>query len=86
MSVRTVRLDQNTEKALATIVRKTNLSISGAIKKGLLVFYDKLQHKQQNTAFEIYSQINLGEGDTNIPASTNTRQAVLEVLKRKHKK
>ena len=39
MGVRTVRLDAEAEKALAHIVRITGLSISGALKQGLLVLH-----------------------------------------------
>ena len=36
MGIRTVRLDQEAEKALAEIVTATGLSVSAAVKKGLL--------------------------------------------------
>ncbi len=86
MSIKTVRLDRDTEKVLAVILRKTDLSITGVIKKSLLIFYEKLQNQQQRTAFEVYQQLDLGTGDADIPPSTNTRQSVLKVLKKKHKK
>ena len=37
MGIRTVRLDEETEKVLAEIVTATGLSVSGAMKKGLRV-------------------------------------------------
>ncbi len=42
MGMRTVRLDEEAEKALAHIVRSTGLSISGALKQGLLVLHAQL--------------------------------------------
>ena len=43
MSMRTVRLDKNTEKVLAVILQETDLSITGAVKQALVIFYEELQ-------------------------------------------
>ena len=40
MAIRTVRLDEETEKILAQIVTLTGLSVSAAVKKGLRALAD----------------------------------------------
>jgi len=85
MSIRTVRLDKETENVLADVLHKSNFSISSAMKAGLCVLQETLTQKKRILAFEIYKQLDLGPGDKKIPSSTNTRQAVLNTLKRKHK-
>jgi hypothetical protein len=42
MSIRTVRLDDETEKVLAQIVKATQLSISDTLKQGLLALREDL--------------------------------------------
>lgn len=85
MGIRTVRLDQDTEKILAAIVRKTDLTITGVIKKSLVIFYEKLQQEPaRKTAFEVYSKLDLGSGDSSIPDASNSKQELLKILQRKH--
>ena len=83
MGVRTVRLDEEAEKALAHIVRTTGLSISGALKQGLLVFRTQLARPTQQTPYDIYAALDLGPGGYAIASSTETRRGVQEVVKRK---
>jgi len=45
MGIRTVRLDDETEKALEQIVAVTGASVSAAIKKGLLVLRSEIAGK-----------------------------------------
>ena len=83
MSVRTVRLDAEAEKALAHIVRTTRLTISGALKQGLLVLHAQLVQQTSQTPYDIYATLDLGPGDYAIAPSTETRRGVQEALKRK---
>ena len=52
MAVRTVRLDEEAEKALAHIVRTTGLSISGALKQGLLVLCTQLAQPTSQAPYD----------------------------------
>ncbi|MGH8063882.1 MAG: hypothetical protein ACRERE_01330 [Candidatus Entotheonellia bacterium] len=60
MGVRTVRLDNEAEKALEQIRRLAGLSISGTFKRGLLLLRDDLVQKAQRTPYDIYAELNLG--------------------------
>jgi len=83
MGVRTVRLDEEAEKALAHIVRTTGLSISGALKQGLLVLHTQLAQPTHQAPYDIYAALDLGPGGYAIAPSTETRRGVQEVVKRK---
>jgi hypothetical protein len=82
VSVRTVRLDDEAEKALAQIMRLAGLSISGAFKHGLLLRHDLVQ-KAQRTPYVIYAELDLGLGGYATAPSTNTRRGVREAIKRR---
>ena len=84
MGVRTVRLDDEAEKALEQIMQLSGLSISGAFKRGLLLLRDDLAQKAQRTPYDIYAELNLGPGGYAIAPSTDTRRGVREAIKRRH--
>jgi hypothetical protein len=79
VSVRTVRLDDEAEKALEQIMRIAGLSISGAFKHGLLLLRDELLQKAQRESYDL----DLGPGGYATAPSTNVRRGVQEALKRK---
>ena len=85
MSTRTVRLDSKAEQALGFITKHSELTISGAIKKGLMILKEKLQESEA-TPYEIYQSLDLGQGCSEIPPSTQTRQAFGKLLKEKYSK
>jgi hypothetical protein len=83
MGVRTVRLDEEAERALAQIVHTTGLSISGALKQGLLVLHTQLAQPTSQAPYDIYASLELGPGGYAIAPSTETRRGVQEAIKRK---
>jgi hypothetical protein len=83
VSVRTVRLDDEAEKALEQIMRIAGLSISGAFKRGLLLLRDDLVQKAQRMPYDVYAELELGPGGYATAPSTDTRRGVREAVKRK---
>jgi hypothetical protein len=83
VSVRTVRLDDEAEKALEQIMRIAGLSISGAFKHGLLLLRDDLVQKAQRTPYDVYAELDLGPGGYATAPSTDVRRGVREAIKRK---
>lgn len=83
MSTRTVRLDDETEKTLNEIRETTGLSISAILKKGLTAYKDEVLGVVTMTPYDVYRQLDLGPGGYSIGASTNTKQAVRDSIKRK---
>jgi len=83
MALRTVRLDDEAEKALEQIVQTTGLSVSGALKQGLLALREHLNQQVHCTPYEIYAKLDLGPGGYAIAPSTDTREAVQEAIRRK---
>lgn len=87
MSVRTVRLDQNSEKILHHVIEMTGLPISKVIKEGLKAFEKQLMMQSfEKTPYEIYKSLGPIPGDEKTPPSTDVRKAVRAVLRRKYKK
>ena len=83
MGVRTVRLDDEAEKALGQIMRIAELSISGTFKRGLLLLRDDLIRQAQRAPYDIYAELDLGPGRYATAPSTNTHRGVREAVKRK---
>ena len=86
VSSRTVRLDEETEQVLQQIVRVTGLSVSAALKKGLVALQSEIAERSQRVPYDIYQELDLGPGGYAIAPSTQTRRGVQEALSRKLKR
>ena len=83
MGIRTVRLDEETEKVLAQIVTVTGLSVSAALKKGLLVLRDDVVREAQRVPYDIYQELDLGPGGYAVARASQTRRGVRAAIRRK---
>jgi hypothetical protein len=83
MGLRTVRLDEDAEKALAEVVAVTGLSVSAAMKKGLLGLREAAVRDVQRTPYDIYKELDLGPGGHAIAPATQARRAVRAAIRRK---
>jgi hypothetical protein len=82
MGIRTVRLDEETEKILAQIVSVTGLSVSAAVKKGLRALAGDVR-KPGPTPYEIYETLDLGPGGAAVAPSSAVRRGVRAAIRRK---
>ena len=83
MGVRTVRLDDETERALKDVTRRTGWSISATLKRGLIVLRDQVGEQARVTPFDVYRKLDLGPGGYAIAPSTESRRGVVTALRRK---
>lgn len=84
MTVKTVRLDEDSEKVLEELAREMGLSISAVLKQGLLALRDQ-RRAGTPQPWEIYQELDLGPGGYAIAPSTETRRGVEEVLRRRRR-
>jgi hypothetical protein len=82
MAVRTVRLDDDSEKILESLADEMGVSISTVLKQGLLALREKRQAGTAR-AYDVYEQLDLGPGGYALAPSTETRRGVQEVLRRR---
>jgi len=83
LGTRTVRLDEEAEKSLEEITKSTGLSVSAALKKGLIVLREEVARTASATPYEIYSELELGPGGYAVSSSDQTGQALRNAIKRK---
>lgn len=86
MGVRTVRLDDETEKVLRDVVRRTGWSVSTTLKRGLMVLRDQVTEQARVTPFDLYRKLDLGPGGYAVAPSTETRRGVVAALRRKSRR
>ena len=84
MGSRTVRLDDEAEEALLEIRRATGMTISQALKKGLLSLRGTIAEGRKLTPWEIYEKIDLGPGGYNTPPKRRLKRIVWEAIRKKH--
>jgi hypothetical protein len=84
MATRTVRFDAETERVLSEVRAATGLPISEALKRGLRALQTHVRQTPAQSAYEIYSEMDLGPGGYAIASSADTRNGVRLALRRKH--
>ena len=62
MGVRTVRLDDEAERALASVRRRTGLTISEVLKRGLHAYAAAALDDAAATPYEVFRRLDLGPG------------------------
>jgi hypothetical protein len=88
MGTRSVRLDEESERLLRFIAASRGISVSAALKQGLLALQEQQHEKtgKATTAYEIYSKLDLGPGGYAIGRSDEVRTTVRSVLRKKLKR
>ncbi len=85
MGVRTVRLDDEAERTLAEVRRRTGLTISEILRHGLRVYAAASLEATAATPFEIYRRLDLGPGGYAKAAARDAKDVVAGTIPVKHR-
>lgn len=83
MATRTVRLDEEAERALKEVQKATGLPISEVLKRGLHAVREQVRRGAARTPWDIYRELDHGPGGSAIAPSTETKRAVREAIRKK---
>lgn len=83
MGTRSVRLDEEAEGALSDIVNRTGLSISDAIKQGLIAYQEKTLSISTTKAADFFEGYDFGEGGYAIAPARDVKKALKDKLRNK---
>ena len=86
MSTRSVRLDDEAEFALADIVKRTGMSISDAIKQGLVSYREIAMNHTLKRPADFFTQFDLGEGGYAIGAARDSKSLLKNKIKQSVKR
>ena len=86
MGVRTVRLDDETERELARLRNATGLSISEVLKRGLKAYRAQVAGESLRTPYEIFKQLDLGPGGYARSPARQAKAAAADLIRRKHRR
>ena len=84
MGTRSVRLDVEAEAALDDIINTTGVSISDAIKQGLLAYREKALAVQTKKPADFFKALDLGDGGYALAPARQAKSAIRTKLSRKH--
>lgn len=84
MATRTVRLDEEEERVLEELVRRTKLPVSEVLRRGLLALEREATETAPRSPYEIYRELDLGPGGYANRPSTESRRGAREAISRKH--
>jgi hypothetical protein len=83
MATRTVRLDDDTEKALQEVRAATGLPISEALKQGVHALRDRVRTAAGRHPYDVYKELDLGPGGYAATPASDAARGVRRALKRK---
>lgn len=86
MGMRTVRLDDEAEKTLERLRKITGLSISEVLTRGLKAYEDQAIEQTSRKPYDIYRNLDLGDGGYAIAPARQAKSAVKNAIRRKHKR
>ena len=86
MGVRTVRLDDAAERTLAEVRKRTGLTISEVLKRGLHTYAAAALEAAAATPFEVYRRLDLGSGGYAIAPAREAKAAVAEAVAAKRRR
>lgn len=80
MSTRSVRLDDEAEEALGDIIARTGMSISDAIKQGLIEYHKLVLATSKRKPTDFFNEFDLGDGGYSISPARDSKQAIKSKL------
>jgi hypothetical protein len=83
VAIRTVRLDEETERALREVRRATGLPISEALKRGLRSLQKDVRQEASRRPYDIYRELDLGSGGYATAPSRDAKRAVRRAIEKK---
>jgi len=83
MSTRSVRLDEEAENALDDIVGRTGLSISDAIKQGLVAYREIALQTAVKKPSDFFDYFDLGEGGYSNTSARESKKILREKIRSK---
>ena len=86
MGVRTVRLDDEAERALASVRQRTGLTISEVLKRGLHAYAAASLDEATARPYEVYQRLDLGPGGYATVAAREAKAGVAEAVAAKHRR
>ena len=87
MGTRTVRLDAAAEETLADLQRRTGHSISEVIRRSLRAYATELDADIRRRPGEVYRSLGLPrEGERAVALARQAKEAVVEIIRKKHRR
>jgi hypothetical protein len=86
MGVRTVRLDEESERILRDLQATTGMSISEVLKQGLIALRESGPPQSTRTPYAVYRALDLGPGGYSAAPAARAKQAVHDAIRRKHQR
>ena len=83
MTTRSVRLDEEAEAALSDIRSREHLSISDAIKRGLISYREQSLAKSTKKPADFFTEFDLGDGGYSLGPARDAKKIIRKKLTRK---
>lgn len=86
MGIRTVRLNDEDERTLAAVRKRTGLTISEILKRGLRAYDTASREEAAARPYDVYRRLDLGPGGNAAAPARDAKAAIGEVIVAKHRR
>ena len=83
MAIRTVRLDSAAESKLEEVCKRTGLSISEVLRRGIGAYAASVDEVAE-TPYEVFRRFDLGPGGNTAAPAREAKDAVTRAIREKH--
>ncbi|MFP4258383.1 MAG: hypothetical protein ACLFRE_05200 [Desulfovermiculus sp.] len=84
MAIRSVRLDQETEELLQSILSRTQMTVTQAVKAGIRSLAQDIDQNAGMSSYEIFLSLDLGSGGEARVSSAQVKEGVGNILRNGH--
>ena len=86
MDVRTVRLDDEDERTLAAVCKRTGLTITEILKRGLCAYDEASRQEAATRPYDVYRRLDLGPGGYSQAPASDAKPTLARVIAAKHRR
>ncbi len=84
MAIRSVRLDNETEDILRSILNRTQLTVTQVVKEGIRTLAQNLDRDAGMSPYEIFTSLDLGPGGEARVSSAHAKEGIKKILREGH--
>ena len=84
MTIRSVRLDKETEEILQSILSREQMTFTQAVKEGIRSLAQNMDQDAGMSPYEIFKSLDLGSGGETRVSSAQAKEGIEKILREGH--
>ncbi len=86
MGIRTVRFNDEDERTLAAVRRRTGLPVAEILRRGLRAYDTASREEVAARPYDVYRRLDLGSGGSGTAPAKKAKAAIAKIIAAKHRR